>query len=899
DSFDDYVQGPTLEDLQDVLRNNGEGNVGSSWNYFRDYGYRILPDFAVTFNRQYPIYVEEHLLPVGEPEAQDPSFSDEEIVHHPPTDRKGVPQQVSVTDGKVAGMREMLMLAGAKNSPESVDAFVRGRTPDGDYICLRPERDATTLHTGEIRVTLDIDSIIWVTHHPHVIGSLKVHVLPYFSRKPPIAKNNHCMVEILWPQSDQDQADGVRSEWFTKSVPVSNIPHIHFAQAGDGAGSINFYVAFPHMMHKNPNTGRAATLIPSAVQMVWITQVLLPAIKAASPLEMREYSNFTLEEWKWKATVNSQLKTSRTLTLDPTTITELVHHMRSLISESPDHLNMFGSFFFIADARGIKLNTVTVRGRDMNPLVTLYTEIPTLDWDYMMKRENGQLLLDLGISYHPDPVDQEPLVGLWKLNSLHASYAKAGMNKPEEFKTCTMPRHGGLQATMESNRSRSVQLPFRSTYQLIFEAVRRPGQEEKFCADSEAYENTAEFQQTCQEFITIYQGAKQKSYGVREEIRGSGYAVREAIRCAWGKAAEYLQSDPILWIPSRVYCDFMIRRIEELRFVQVQFFKQPQPNYGIMTSIIVHLLRNVSFAVPAKHPHLTEALRDLSSEGIIQRFGMFFLHDLDPVTGELAVIAQEDSADVRFRVAPRGGKNKRSRNTTQRPVQWNAEPTAEYPLGERPTWKDLTHCLKTDPTRIVLPWKWNSLRVWDEYTSDLFVAFTKDMWLTLDPSRLRNHINTPTTLEGAMEMWSVSYAVQNLLSVHFIPNSHGLDIQANHSYDCDFANFLEVFFPEPDAVSSAAVWRSFTQANGYLHMYWDHKTTLSAERFRILKENLQKLLSYTQCLPSSTKSGPSTHGKVWTGALGTVKMRTNSNIYRLKGIGKSKRTTRKVMRLNL
>lgn len=533
-SFDDYFQGPTLEDLQSMIQEITGDTMRSSWDYFRDYGYRILPDFAVTFNQQDPIYVSEHLLPIAEREA--PSCPDEVIAYHPSTDRMGEPRQIVITDADVMGMREMLTLAGGKNSSSSIDVFICGRNPiQGNYICLRPERDAIPITAGEIRTTLDIDSIIWVTHHLHVLGSLKVNVLPYFGNKPPIAKNNHCNVEILWPQSARDQAEGQRSEWFTKSVPLSNIPHIHFAQAGDGSGSVNFYIAFPRMMHKNPQTGRFSTLIPSAVQMVWFTQILLPAIKTTSPQEIHEYSNFTYEEWKWKATINRQLKTSRTITLDSTTIENLIHHMRFLISQSPDQLDMFGSFFFIADARGIKLNTVTIKGRATDPLFTLYQEIPTLDWEYMMHRENGQLLLDLGISYHPDPVDQEPLIGLWKLDFIHASYAKAGMNKPEEFKTCTMSGYGGLQATMESDRKRAVQLPFRSTYNLIFEAFRRPGQEEKFCADSEAYANTAEFQQTCQDFITIYQGARTKSYGVREEIRGSGYATVQALRWAWCK----------------------------------------------------------------------------------------------------------------------------------------------------------------------------------------------------------------------------------------------------------------------------------------------------------------------------------------------------------------------------
>ena len=538
-SFDDYFDGPTVEDLQYAILENKEETLRSNWDYFRDYGYRLLPDFALTFNQQVPINVADHLLPIGEPQFKDPTPLDDTVIHHLSTDRMGEPRQVLVDDVDVMGMQDILMLAGNKNSSRSIDLFICGKNPvQGNYVCLRPERDAVPITTGEVRITLDIDSIIWVTHHLHVLGSLKVNIMPYFGNKPPIPKNNHCEVEILWPQSATDQENGGRSEWFTKSVPISNIPHIHFAQAGDGSGSVNFYVAFPRMMHKNPKTGRSATLIPYPVQILWLTQVLLPAIRATSPQEIREYSNFTYEEWKWKATVNNQLKTSRTLTLDSATIEHLVHHMRLIISQSHDHhLDAFGSFFFIADARGIKLNTVTVTGRSMNPFITLCQEIPTLDWEYMMRRENGQLLLDLGISYHPDPVDHQPLIGLWKLNSIYASYSKAGMNTPKEFKTCTMPRHGGLQATMESSRRRAVQLPFRSTYNLIFEAFRRPGQDEMFCADPEAYANTAVFQQTCHDFLTMYHGAKTKSFGVREELRGSGSAIVESLKSAWNKVS--------------------------------------------------------------------------------------------------------------------------------------------------------------------------------------------------------------------------------------------------------------------------------------------------------------------------------------------------------------------------
>ena len=235
-----------------------------------------------------------------------------------------------------------------------------------------------------------------------------------------------------------------------------------------------------------------------------------------------------------------------------------------------------------------------------------------------------------------------------------------------------------------------------------------------------------------------------------------------------------------------------MRRIEELQCLQVHFFKEPRSNYGTMTSIIVHLLRNVSFVVPAKYAHLIEALRDLSYEGVIQRFGMFFLQDLNPVTGELPVIAQMDNAEVALKLTTRVRKVGQSRNPTgARSAQKNTEPTVEYPLGERPTWNELVHCLDKHPARIMHSWRWISLRTWDDYASDLFVAFTKDMWLALDPSRLRNHLGTTNTLQEAVESWSVSHVVENLLSVRFLPNSHGLNKKTKQCWD--FADLVDEF----------------------------------------------------------------------------------------------------------
>ena len=139
-SFDDYFGGPMLENLQYAICENREGDRHSNWDYFKDYGYRLLPDFTATFNQQDPINVEEHVLPVGEPQFQDPSPWDETVVHHLSTDRMGQPRQVLVDDVDVMGMEDMSMPAGNKNSPRSIGLFICGKNSvQGNYVCLRPE----------------------------------------------------------------------------------------------------------------------------------------------------------------------------------------------------------------------------------------------------------------------------------------------------------------------------------------------------------------------------------------------------------------------------------------------------------------------------------------------------------------------------------------------------------------------------------------------------------------------------------------------------------------------------------------------------------------------------------------------------------------------------------------
>ena len=122
-----------------------------------------------------------------------------------------------------------------------------------------PSRDAYHLTSDEYLLSLDIDSVNWITYKLCVLTEILVHVLPHTSARPPIWKNNHAYSELLMPQSEADKDTGGRTEWFSNRKSLSAIPHIHFGKVGHGSASFNIFVMFPRMMHKNPITGKSAT----------------------------------------------------------------------------------------------------------------------------------------------------------------------------------------------------------------------------------------------------------------------------------------------------------------------------------------------------------------------------------------------------------------------------------------------------------------------------------------------------------------------------------------------------------------------------------------------------------------------------------------------------------------
>jgi hypothetical protein len=523
--FDDYFGGPTLEDMMELQRPGGlEGypndwevapTIRSPWELFKNYGFTLEPEFALMFNQQEPLMAEEHLLPIGEPSPLNQEDSHEEE-----------------PGWEEMGMEDMLALAPEEGSFGSMKMFVQGVMPDGKtLIKLDLTRDRYPLSLSEYLLSWDIDSIIWTTYHMRVLTEISVHVLPYSGARPPIWKNNHAYAEVLMPQSERDKDMGGRTEWFSNRKSLSVIPHIHFGKIGSGAASFNIYVMFPRMMHKNPVNGRSATLIPFEIQSLWFTDIVYPAIIAGEDPSTFAYKHYTLSEWRWKASNKARFSgKDKLVVVQGEHLPRLQRIMREIIQLDLDEYDRYGSFFFVWECRGMKDSTNIVMGRDGDPYAELCRKFPHCDWEYMEKRENGQLLMDLGMGFHPVPEDRTPLVFMWDLKQVNQSYDAAGMNAGKVHHEGMMGGYGGRQSEMEQRRLAIVQLCFRSTYSLKYQPFRRSvAGEINLCEDIDAYEVNSTYRNCLDNLLMMMNGSLRKSFGAREEVRGSGTSIRQVM----------------------------------------------------------------------------------------------------------------------------------------------------------------------------------------------------------------------------------------------------------------------------------------------------------------------------------------------------------------------------------
>ena len=502
-------------------------NWASTW---KDQGYRLPPGFDRVSLKKDPIDYVSRLLPIEEDNTEWPPPTISET--HSSSDDMSM-DEFPDSKRKPISMGASLMLDEAGRAPktkESYNVFVRGKTRADDFIKFNFQEDHLPLPREQITISVDIDSILWVTRGTKIScrGAINLHLKPHFAAKPPFSSNPSIYITLLQPPEIEAELNDPRIRP-TARFPLSSIPHMPFGYFGEATQQFNLYVFFPRMVHKNPNNNRAITIMPQELQELWLSEAVFKSLAASMDQYpgTSEYLPKSIEQLRWKSGGHAR---QPTLPISPPTLASLLANIRLEISENnADLLSCFGSFFFVLDARGIKMLTKQHTPEE-NAFQSLQMLVPSLDWDHMLERENGELYLDLGVSFHPTNTP-EPMVGLWKLSNLRSSYALMGHSKKnhKEYHHNTMQDYGGIKAETSDSTRHNTYISKRISYNLHFEAVRQPGEQAYISTLDDMIRCNQKYLDGCQRWVKVLEAAEKNSYGVRDELRASAHVVNSLL----------------------------------------------------------------------------------------------------------------------------------------------------------------------------------------------------------------------------------------------------------------------------------------------------------------------------------------------------------------------------------
>src|ERR1700734_2974196 len=195
----------------------------------------------------------------------------------------------------------------------------------------------------------------------------------------------------------------------------------------------------------------------------------------------------------------------------------------------------------------------------------------------------------------------------------------------------------------------------------------------------------------------------------------------------------YLEDgQPILAVKSELYFGFQIRRVKELQNVQIHFSKYRPANYGTITGLLMHMMRHIPHSPAPQTDYLKDALRDLHFMKKMDKFGTFFLHDLDLQKAFLPDIAQADTDECLLAMSRLTSlKQIKDKRDMVAMVVENEEPTEQFPIGNAPTWDEIALTMAHNPKLLMSKWAWDHKWATGSTAGRLFLQFTTDYFLTL------------------------------------------------------------------------------------------------------------------------------------------------------------------------
>ncbi|KAG1732826.1 hypothetical protein EDB19DRAFT_1911846 [Suillus lakei] len=342
----------------------------------------------------------------------------------------------------------------------------------------------------------------------------------------------------------------------------------------------------------------------------------------------------------------------------------------------------------------------------------------------------------------------------------------------------------------------------------------------------------------CTDIAKVVEGCKEKTYGVRDEYRVSGHAARIILENVEDKAREYLKSDPVLWIPSKVWFELLRRWVREIQRTQISIIKKNPPNLGVLTGY-----RN-----------------------ILETAGMFFLQDFNINSNTcLAEVQQIDDVHV-LALMGINAKAQRDRAVSRRDAWQSTKSELEdYPLGRTPTWTRLKAAISNSPAVIMRPWMWSP---------------------RLSNTQLSGIRPHPNSLQEAMKCWTITSIDDTLAAVAFkvcnsgLHDSTGVTPGRMGPKSRPFLDRCTLFFPDPDAAhKDNTQWSGLWEGDGYIAEFHRTMKAMDEDQQQLLKQGLCKVFSDLHCLPASG-------ARVWMQKNDTIVFTTNPIFYKINCIGR-------------
>lgn len=296
-------------------------------------------------------------------------------------------------------------------------------------------------------------------------------------------------------------------------------------------------------------------------------------------------------------------------------------------------------------------------------------------------------------------------------------------------------------------------------------------------------------------------------------------------------------------------------------------------------------------------PYVRSALNILHESRVMEKFGMFFVDDLDlddmeRINVNLGVkdgdrIKRDQKAALATRL-PKKTVQPRGIQLTE------SHQTAEYPWGETILWTTLQRLLKDHAVDFLRPFDFYLVEMEFEnlhLVESLFCDLTRETWLGIHESFVPAGARPSSTrLKDSMEVWTCQNIVARLCGkCLFLPSAYGLEgpLKSKGSDDLSFKALRPLFFPAPGQIlKENTIWEGYSAENGYIGRYWEilEKFKDDGDTVDALHEGIDKVFEQLQCLPQSKANS-----NLWHATSGSVCFLTNPHYYRIKAVSTTAR----------